>query len=113
LADFSDEACVLLLAKQQRLQSVVRLSLLKRQLVAYMKNRAMKTVLTGWDLQAMGLQPGPQFKKILGRLLDARLNGKVKTEFEERELLQQLIQKLNTALKRTAATSKGGQDGAY
>ncbi|MEK6640491.1 MAG: polya polymerase, partial [Nitrospirota bacterium] len=58
LADFSDEALVLLLAKQRSTQSGLR-GLLKRQLVAYMKNKAVKTVLTGRDLQAMGLLPGP------------------------------------------------------
>lgn len=40
---------------------------------------------------AMGLKSEPQFKKILGRLLDARLNGEVKTESEERKLAQQVI----------------------
>ena len=112
LAEFSDEVLILLLAKQRITQSGLR-GLLKRQLVAYMKNRAMKTVLTGRDLQAMGLLPGPQYKKILDRLLDARLNGAVKTESEERQLLQHLIQKQKTTLNRTTATSKGGRDGAY
>jgi tRNA nucleotidyltransferase (CCA-adding enzyme) len=91
LEDFSDEACVLLLAKQQRVQSVVRLSPLKRQLVAYMKNRAMKTVLTGRDLQALGLQPGPQYSTILGKLLDARIDGAVATEAEERVFVQKWL----------------------
>ncbi|MEO5631398.1 MAG: hypothetical protein ABIO96_01230 [Nitrospiraceae bacterium] len=84
LTDFSDEALVLLLAKQLSVQHWVRLSLLKRHLVAYVKNKAIKTVLTGRDLQAMGLQPGPQYKTILGKLLDARIDGKVSTEEEER-----------------------------
>jgi tRNA nucleotidyltransferase (CCA-adding enzyme) len=83
LADFSDEALVLVLAKQRSTRSGLR-GLLKRQLVAYMKNRAMKTVLTGWDLQAMGLQPGPQYTTILGKLLDARIDGTITTEAEER-----------------------------
>jgi tRNA nucleotidyltransferase (CCA-adding enzyme) len=33
------------------------------------------------------LKPGPRFKKILDQLLDARLNGEVKTEAEERALV--------------------------
>lgn len=95
LADFSDEALVLLLAKQVAVQHGVRgrLSLLKRRLLANVKNRAIETALTGRDLQAMGLKPGPQFKKFLDMLLNARLNGEVKTESEERELLQYVIQK--------------------
>jgi tRNA nucleotidyltransferase (CCA-adding enzyme) len=93
LADFSDEACVLLLAKQQRVQLVVR-SLLKRQLVAYMKNKAVKTALTGRDLQAMGLDPGPEYKTILGKLLDARIDGTISTELDERILVHRLLKKI-------------------
>ncbi len=93
LENFSDEALVLLLAKQQRQQSVVRLSLLKRQLVAYMENRAMNTVLTGRDLQTMGLEPGPQYKTILGQLVDARIDGVVISEADERALAHRLLKK--------------------
>jgi tRNA nucleotidyltransferase (CCA-adding enzyme) len=50
----------------------------------------VKPALTGTDLNAMGLKPGPQFKKILDRLLAARLNGEVKTEAEERQFVQQV-----------------------
>lgn len=92
LEDFSNEALVLLLAKQASSVKGVGLSLLKRHLVAYMKNKVVKTALTGRDLQAMGLQPGPQYKKVLDRLLDARLNGDVRTELEERQLLEHLVQ---------------------
>ncbi len=91
LADLSDEALVLLLAKQQCVRQGARLSRLKRQLVAYIKNRAMKTVLTGRDLQAMGLQPGPQYKIILGKLLDARIDGVVKTEADEQAFVRKWL----------------------
>jgi len=88
LEDLSDEALVLLLAKQVNRPQGMGLSLLKRQLVAYMKNRAVKTALTGWDLQSLGLQPGPLYKTILGKLLDARIDGMIKTEADERAFLQ-------------------------
>ena len=91
LADFSDEALVLLLAKQVGRQQMVGLSLLKRYLVAYIKNRTIKTALTGRDLQAMGLQPGPQYKTILEKLLDARIDGMVTTEADERAFVQKLL----------------------
>ena len=91
LENFSDEALVLLLAKQQRLQLGARLSLLKRQLVAYVKNRAMKTVLTGRDLQAMGLESGPEYKTILEKLLDARIDGVITTEAEERVFIRKWL----------------------
>jgi tRNA nucleotidyltransferase (CCA-adding enzyme) len=93
LADFSDEALVLFLVKQVSAQHGVRLSLLKRQLVVYMKNRTMKTLLTGRDLQAMGLEPGPEYKTILGKLLDARIDGIITTEAEERALAHRLLKK--------------------
>jgi tRNA nucleotidyltransferase (CCA-adding enzyme) len=93
LADFSDEALVLLLAKQVSKQQRVGLNLLKRRLVAYMKNRTIKTALTGRDLQAMGLEPGPEYKTILGKLLDARIDGMVTTELDERALVHRLLKK--------------------
>jgi tRNA nucleotidyltransferase (CCA-adding enzyme) len=91
LEDFSDEALVLLLAKQVGMQHRGRLSLLKRHLVAYVKNRAIKTALTGRDLQAMGLQPGPQYKTILKKLLDERIDGVVTTEAEERVFVRKWL----------------------
>jgi len=91
LVDFSNEALVLLLAKQVSAQHGVRLSLLKRHLVAYVKNKAIKTALTGRDLQAMGLQPGPQYKTILGKLLDARIDGMITTEADERAFVQKQL----------------------
>jgi tRNA nucleotidyltransferase (CCA-adding enzyme) len=90
LADFSDEACVLLLAKQRSMQSRLR-GLLKRQLLAFTKNRAIKTALTGRDLQTMGLQPGPLYTTILGKLLDARIDGVIVTEADERVFVRKWL----------------------
>lgn len=91
LEDFSNEALVLLLAKQVSAQHGMRLSLLKRHLLTYVKNKAIKTALTGRDLQAMGLQPGPQYKTILGKLLDARIDGMITTEADERAFVQKQL----------------------
>jgi tRNA nucleotidyltransferase (CCA-adding enzyme) len=91
LVDFSDEALVLLLVKHRSAQHGARVNLLKRHLVAYVKNKSVKTALTGRDLQAMGLQPGPQYKTILGKLLDARIDGRIKTESEERALVEKQL----------------------
>jgi len=93
LADFSDEALVLLLAKQVCRQQGVGLSLLKRRLVGHIKNKTVKTILTGRDLQAMGLEPGPRYKIILGKLLDARIDGMITTELDERALVHTLLKK--------------------
>lgn len=91
LEGFSDEALVLFLAKQLGRQQGVGLRLLQRRLTAYMKNRTMKTSLTGRDLQAMGLQPGPQYKTILEKLLDACIDGVVTTEAEERAFVRKWL----------------------
>ena len=100
VTDFSDEALVLLLAKQVSMQQGVRLNLLKRYLVAYVKNRTIKTALTGRDLQTMGLKPGPQYKTILEKLLDARIDGMITTEAEERAFAQKRL-----GLRRRRAVS--------
>jgi tRNA nucleotidyltransferase (CCA-adding enzyme) len=88
LHDFPDEALVLLLAKEVSRQRGVGSNQLKCRIAAYVKNRTMNTALTGRDLQAMGLKPGPQYKTILEKLLDARIDGVVTTEAEERAFLQ-------------------------
>ncbi len=44
--------------------------------------------LKGHDLMEMGFEPGPVYRKILGSLLDARLNGQVKTRQDEVEYVR-------------------------
>jgi len=84
LSGLSDETLLGLMAKSKG-ESV------KRQVSAFLTTyQHVKPVLTGVDLKAMGLKPGPQYKNILDRLLDARLNGDVKTESEEHELARRL-----------------------
>lgn len=85
LRDMPDEAVVAMMAQSSSDQ-------VKRQVSAFLTSyQHVRPVLTGVELKAMGLKPGPQFKKILDRLLDARLNGEVNNETEERELVARLI----------------------
>jgi len=84
LAGFVEEAVVFLLASAKS-ESVKRL--IRAYLTTY---RHVTPSLTGASLKSLGLKPGPQFKTILGRLLDARLDGDVKNEAGERELLKKL-----------------------
>jgi len=84
LAGFVEETVLFLLASTKA-KSVKRL--VRTYATTY---RHTKPSLTGADLKALGLKPGPQFKKILGRLLDARLDGDVKNEAGERELVRKL-----------------------
>ena len=84
LSGLSDETLLLLMAKSKG-ESV------KRQVSAFLTTyQHVKPMLTGTDLKAMGLKSGPEFKKILERLLDARLNGEVKTESEERDMVKRI-----------------------
>ena len=84
LSGLSDETLLLLMAKSKG-------ETVKRQVSAFLTTyQHVKPILTGTDLQTMGLKPGPKFKEILGRLLDARLNREIKTESEERSLVMKL-----------------------
>ncbi len=88
LSGRSDEMLLMLMAKSKG-------ETIKRQVSAFLTTyQHVKSILTGRDLKAMGLKPGPQFKQILDRLLDAQLNGAVKTEAEERQFVQQVAHDL-------------------
>jgi tRNA nucleotidyltransferase (CCA-adding enzyme) len=53
--------------------------------------RSIKPLLRGTDLIAMGYQPGPIFTSILSALRDARLDGRISTRQEARELVGKLF----------------------
>ena len=55
------------------------------------KLRYVKPILTGNDLQRMGIAPGPQMKEILQRLHEARLDGKVTSKQDERKLVERWL----------------------
>jgi tRNA nucleotidyltransferase (CCA-adding enzyme) len=45
--------------------------------------RTVKVELSGNDLKKMGIPPGPRYRKLLAELLDAKLDGRVRTREEE------------------------------
>jgi tRNA nucleotidyltransferase (CCA-adding enzyme) len=49
------------------------------------KLRSVKIAVTGKDLSEMGYEPGPHYKEILEKVMDARLNGFVTDRDTERE----------------------------
>ena len=86
LCDLPDEALIYVMAKSQS-------AFITRQISTFLTTyQHMRPVLNGHDLQAMGLTPGPHFRNILDKLLDARLNGEVTTESEECTFVRQLVQ---------------------
>jgi tRNA nucleotidyltransferase (CCA-adding enzyme) len=50
--------------------------------------RHIRLSVSGKDLAAMGLSPSPVYGKILGAVMDAKLNGRATTREEEMELLE-------------------------
>ncbi|MBH0197432.1 MAG: CCA tRNA nucleotidyltransferase, partial [Nitrospira sp.] len=84
LSGRSDEVLLSLIAKNNGDE-------VKRQVSAFLTiYQQVNPVLTGTDLKAMGLKPGPKFKQILDQLLDACLNGEVKTEPEQRAFVHRI-----------------------
>ena len=53
--------------------------------------RRTKLSLRGSDLKKMGLKPGPVYRQIMEAVLDARLDGKVKSQKDEIEFARQLV----------------------
>ncbi len=55
------------------------------------KWRHIKSGITGDDLKARGIPTGPRYKEILSQLRAARLDGEIKNDKEEEELLNTLL----------------------
>ena len=53
--------------------------------------RFLKPVLSGGDLLAMGVPQGPELGRLLDRLRDAKLDGGVATEADERSMVRRLL----------------------
>jgi tRNA nucleotidyltransferase (CCA-adding enzyme) len=84
LSGLPDELLLFLLAKARRPE-------VKRAISAYLADyRYVRPALSGDGLKAMGLKPGPLFKKLLERLRAARMDGEVKNVEEERALVRKL-----------------------
>jgi len=56
--------------------------------------RNAKLSVGGKDIQALGLSPSPVYGKILSAVMDAKLNGEVKTYHEELDLLKKYVDEL-------------------
>jgi tRNA nucleotidyltransferase (CCA-adding enzyme) len=77
LAPIGTEALLVMMAKAKRETARKYISLYLTHL------RDAKVSLSGDDLKKAGISPGPVFKKLLSQLLDAKLDGIVKTRDEE------------------------------
>ncbi len=81
LSEYDDELILYLMAKAGNRR-------LKRQISLYFSRlRDIRTFMRGRDLKAMGIPPGPVYKEILDRLLEAKMNGRIHTRDEEVRLV--------------------------
>ncbi|MGM0663997.1 MAG: CBS domain-containing protein [Thermodesulfobacteriota bacterium] len=77
LSDYDCELILYLMAKANNRR-------IKRQISLYFSRlRDIKTFLQGRDLKALGIPPGPVYREILDRLLEARMNGRIHTRDQE------------------------------
>ena len=80
----SNEALLLAMAKTYRAAT-------RRAISTYLTRlKGTKPKLSGRDLKAMDIEPGPIYKQILDRVLDAKLDGKAPTKQAEIELAKAL-----------------------
>lgn len=85
LEDVPDEALVAIMAQSPS-------DRVKRHVGSFLTTwRQAKPLLTGADLRAMGIKPGPIYTTVLDQLRDAHLDGVVKTEADERRFVERLL----------------------
>ena len=53
--------------------------------------RHIDTSVKGKDLKKMGIEPGPIYRKILEAVLDAKLNGQLKTRDDELKFVKDYV----------------------
>ncbi len=63
----------------------------------YTQLRDIRISLKGADLKALGIKPGPVYRKILKSVLDAKLNGLLKTRKEEMDYVRSRLTVFSTA----------------
>ncbi len=80
------------------LRAYARITALKADTVAWARLnhfmtslRHAKTALNGDYLRELGVPPGPVYKRVLGQLLAAKLDGEVTTSAEEEALVRELL----------------------
>ena len=91
LRDLPDETLLFFMAKIQSESEQQKIAAL------FTTPEGATPVLKGNDLKAMGLKPGPVYQRVLDRLLDARLDGEVTTEADEREFIARLRSSASSA----------------
>jgi tRNA nucleotidyltransferase (CCA-adding enzyme) len=103
LRDMPNEALALAMSRVMLSHNRAKVGRARRRLRRFLtRDRQVPTAVNGEDLKQFGLRPGPQFKTILDRLLDERIDGRIKTANAERAMARRLV----------AETLRAGQAGA-
>ncbi len=85
LSSLDIEALLLMMAKSKQERA-------KKYISLYLTHiRNIKVTLTGDDLKQMGIPPGPKYRRILAELLDAKLDGIIRSHDEEIEFIKRKI----------------------
>ena len=67
-------------------------AIVRQAIASYITDlRHTRTQIDGMALRALGIAPGPVYSRVLGAILDARLDGIVKDRGDEDDLLQRLL----------------------
>ncbi len=86
LSPLSYEAIILIKAKYKNRQ-------IQRHIEDFFRiYNDMRICICGDDLHRLGVMPGPAYQKIFAKVLDAKLNGLVRTDEEELALIKRLVQ---------------------
>jgi tRNA nucleotidyltransferase (CCA-adding enzyme) len=77
------------------LRSVSQDGLFKKHIADFLKlYNGLRLCISGDDLFRLGITPGPKYRKILSRVLAARLNGKINSRQEELALARKLAKSI-------------------
>lgn len=91
LADLPAEALVLIAARSRTWHGKEGWIRCRQRLTRYLKrDRYIKIAVGGKDLVDLGLKPGPVYKRLLDRLVNAKLDGALPSEAAEREMAARL-----------------------
>ncbi len=92
LSGLAPEAIALTYAKAASRKGTRGSARCRRRIARYLNiDRHASIAVTGDDLARLGLLPGPAYREILDRLLDARVDGEVMSEAGERRLAARLV----------------------
>jgi tRNA nucleotidyltransferase (CCA-adding enzyme) len=71
---------------------IAKNKIIKKSISHFFTNlRRAKLSLRGKDLKKMGLKPGPVYRQVMEAVLDARLDGRLKSKKDEIEFARQLV----------------------